>query len=103
MGPAGSEIVKERETSDASAYEEFPAAFAFNVQVPAVSIVTSSPTTVQTSSVVDVRMTAKLASDVAVTRNGFDDNSRSAGRLKDSVWIAIGLTIADAGDTPVVV
>ena len=46
---SGSEIVNERKTSVASAYKEFPATFAANVQVPAVSIVTSSPDTVQTS------------------------------------------------------
>ena len=45
----GSEIVNERKTSVASAYVALPAAFAANVQVPAVSIVTSSPDTVQTS------------------------------------------------------
>jgi hypothetical protein len=48
-GVVGSEIVNERKTSVASAYKEFPATFAANVQVPAVSIVTSSPDTVQTS------------------------------------------------------
>ena len=49
VGVGGSEIVNERKTSVASAYKEFPATFAANVQVPAVSIVTSSPDTVQTS------------------------------------------------------
>ena len=46
---SGSEIVNERMTSVASAYVALPAAFAFNVQVPTVSIDTSSPDTVQTS------------------------------------------------------
>ena len=48
-GVVGSEIVKERMTSTASAYVALPDALAVNVQVPAVSIVTSSPDTVQTS------------------------------------------------------
>ena len=46
---SGSEIVNERMTSVASAYVALPAAFAFNVQVPTVSIETSSSDTVQTS------------------------------------------------------
>ena len=45
----GSEIVNECMTSFASAYVALPAAFAFNVQVPTVSIETSSSDTVQTS------------------------------------------------------
>ena len=45
----GSEIVNEWMTSVASAYVALPAAFAANVQVPTVSIDTSSPDTVQTS------------------------------------------------------
>ena len=45
----GSEIVNECMTSFASAYVALPAAFAFNVHVPTVSIVTSSPDTAQTS------------------------------------------------------
>ena len=49
LSVGGSEIVNERKTSVASAYVALPAALAFNVQVPAVSIVTSSPDTVQTS------------------------------------------------------
>ena len=45
----GSEIVNERKTSVAAAYVALPATFAANVQVPTVSIDTSSPDTVQTS------------------------------------------------------
>ena len=78
-GAVGSEIVKERMTSTASAYVALPAALAVNVQVPTVSIVTSSPVTVQTSSVVDVSTTGRFESEVAVITNGVEENSRSTG------------------------
>ena len=99
----GSEIVNERKTSVASAYKEFPATFAANVQVPTVSIVISSPDTVQTSCVVDVSTTARFESDVAVTTNGVDENSRSIGPMNEMVWAVTGLTTVDAGDDAVVV
>lgn len=99
----GSEIVNERMTSVASAYVALPAALAFNVQVPTVSIVTSSPATVQTSSVVDVSTTERFELDIAVTTKGVDENSRSTGPVNEMVWAARGLTIVDAGDDAVVV
>jgi hypothetical protein len=95
--------VNERKTSVASAYKEFPATFAANVQVPAVSIVTSSPDTVQTSSVVDVSTTERFESDVVVTTKGVDENSRSVGPVNEMVWAVTGLTTVDAGDDAVVV
>jgi hypothetical protein len=99
----GSEIVNECMTSFASAYVALPAAFAFNVQVPAVSIVTSSSDTVQTSCVVDVSTTERFESDVAVTTNGVDESSRSTGPVNEMVWAARGLTTVDANDDAVVV
>jgi hypothetical protein len=99
----GSEIVKERMTSTASAYVALPAALAVNVQVPTVSIVTSSPVTVQTSSVVDVSTTERFELDVAVTTKGVDEYSRSTGAVNEMVWVARGLTTADGGDDAVVV
>jgi hypothetical protein len=102
-GVVGSEIVKERMTSVASAYKEFPATFAANVQVPTVSIDTSSPATVQTSSVVDVRTTERFELVVAVTTNGVDESSRSVGPVNEMVWAARGLTTVDANDDAVVV
>ena len=99
----GSEIVNERMTSVASAYVALPAALAFNVQVPTVSIVTSSPATVQTSSVVDVSTTERFELDIAVTTKGVDENSRSTGPVNEMVWAARGLTTVDAGDDAVVV
>jgi hypothetical protein len=102
-GVVGSEIVKERMTSTASAYVALPAALAVNVQVPTVSIVTSSPATVQTSSVVDVSTTERFESDVVVTTKGVDENSRSVGPVNEMVWAVTGLTTVDAGDDAVVV
>ena len=102
-GVVGSEIVKERMTSTASAYVALPDALAVNVQVPAVSIVTSSPDTVQTFCVVDVRTTERFESDVVVTTNGVDESSRSTGLVNEMVWVARGLTTVDAGDDAVVV
>lgn len=99
----GSEIVKERMTSTASAYVVFPTALAVNVQVPTVSIVTSSPATVQTSSVVDASATERFESDVVATTNGVDENSRSTGPVNEMVWATRGLTTVDAGDDAVVV
>ena len=103
LSVGGSEIVNERKTSVASAYVALPAALAFNVQVPAVSIVTSSPDTVQTSCVVDVSTTERFESDVAATTNGVDENSRSTGPVNEMVWAARGLTTVDANDDAVVV
>jgi hypothetical protein len=103
LSVGGSEIVKERMTSTASAYVALPAALAVNVQVPTVSIVTSSPVTVQTSSVVDVSTTERFESEVAVITNGVEENSRSTGIVNEMVWAARGLTTADAGDDAVVV
>ena len=102
-GVVGSEIVKERMTSVASAYDSLPAALAVNVQVPTVSIVTSSPVTVQTSSVVDVSTTERFELEVAVITNGVDESSRSTGLVNEMVWVARGLTTADASDDAVVV
>ena len=102
-GVVGSEIVKERMTSTASAYVALPAALAVNVQVPTVSIVTSSPVTVQTSSVVDVSTTERFESEVAVITNGVDESSRSVGPVNEMVWAARGLTTVDANDDAVVV
>ena len=102
-GAVGSEIVKERMTSTASAYVALPAALAVNVQVPTVSIVTSSPVTVQTSSVVDVSTTGRFESEVAVITNGVEENSRSTGPANEMVWAETGLTTVDAGDDAVVV
>ncbi len=99
----GSEIVKERMTSVASAYVALPTALAVNVQAPTVSIVTSSPDTVQTSSVVDVSTTERFELDTAVTTNGVDENSRSVGPVNEMIWAARGLTTVDAGDDAVVV
>jgi hypothetical protein len=103
LSVGGSEIVKERMTSTASAYVALPAALAVNVQVPTVSIVTSSPATVQTSSVVDVSTTERFESDVVVTTKGVDENSRSVGPVNEMVWAVTGLTTVDAGDDAVVV
>jgi hypothetical protein len=102
-GVVGSEIVKERMTSTASAYVALPAALAVNVQVPTVSIVTSSPVTVQTSSVVDVSTTGRFESEVAVITNGVEENSRSTGLVNEMVWATRGLTTVDASDDAVVV
>jgi hypothetical protein len=102
-GAVGSEIVKERMTSTASAYVALPAALAVNVQVPTVSIVTSNPVTVQTSSVVDVSTTGRFESEVAVITNGVEENSRSTGPANEMVWAETGLTTVDAGDDAVVV
>jgi hypothetical protein len=102
-GVVGSEIVKERMTSTASAYVALPAALAVNVQAPTVSIVTSSPDTVQTSCVVDVSTTERFESDVVVTTKGVDENSRSVGPVNEMIWAARDLTTADAGDDAVVV
>jgi hypothetical protein len=99
----GSEIVNECMTSFASANKELPATFAANVQVPTVSIVTSSPVTVQTSSVVDVSTTGRFESEVAVITNGVEENSRSTGPANEMVWAETGLTTVDAGDDAVVV
>jgi hypothetical protein len=90
-------------TSTASAYVALPAALAVNVQVPTVSIVTSSPVTVQTSSVVDVSTTGRFESEVAVITNGVEENSRSTGPANEMVWAETGLTTVDAGDDAVVV
>ena len=103
LSVGGSEIVNERMTSVASAYVALPAAFAVNVQVPAVSIDTSNPDTVQTSCVVDVSTTERFELDVAVTTNGVDEYSRSTGAVNEMVWVARGLTTADGGDDAVVV
>jgi hypothetical protein len=103
LSVGGSEIVNERMTSVASAYVALPAAFAVNVQVPTVSIDTSSPDTVQTSCVVDVSTTERFESDVAVTTNGVDESSRSTGPVNEMVWAARGLTTVDANDDAVVV
>ena len=103
LSVGGSEIVNERMTSVASAYVALPAAFAVNVQVPTVSIDTSSPDTVQTSCVVDVSTTERFESDVAVTTNGVDESSRSVGPVNEMVWAARGLTTVDANDDAVVV
>jgi hypothetical protein len=92
----GSEIVKERMTSTASAYVALPAALA-------VSIDTSSPATVQTSSVVDASATERFESDVVATTNGVDENSRSTGPVNEMVWATRGLTTVDASDDAVVV
>jgi hypothetical protein len=102
-GVVGSEIVKERMTSTASAYVALPDALAVNVQVPTVSTDTSSPATVQTSSVVDVSTTERFESEVAVITNGVDESSRSTGLVNEMVWAARGLTTADASDDAVVV
>ncbi len=99
----GSEIVNECMTSFASANKELPATFAVNVQVPTVSIDTSSPATVQTSSVVDVSTTERFELDVAVTMNGVDESSRSTGPVNEMIWAARGLTTVDTGDDAVVV
>jgi hypothetical protein len=99
----GSEIVKERMTSTASAYVALPDALAVNVQVPTVSIDTSSPATVQTSSVVDASATERFESDVVATTNGVDENSRSTGPVNEMVWATRGLTTVDASDDAVVV
>ena len=99
----GSEIVNERMTSVASAYVALPAALAVNVQVPTVSIDTSSPATVQTSSVVDVSTTERFELVVAVTTNGVDEYARSTGPVNEMVWAVTGLTTVDAGDDAVVV
>jgi hypothetical protein len=103
LSVGGSEIVNERMTSVASAYVALPAAFAVNVQVPTVSIVTSNPVTVQTSSVVDVSTTGRFESEVAVITNGVEENSRSTGPANEMVWAETGLTTVDAGDDAVVV
>jgi hypothetical protein len=102
-GVVGSEIVNECMTSFASAYVALPTALAVNVQVPTVSIETSSPVTVQTSSVVDVSTTERFESDVAFTTNGVDESSRSTGPVNEMVWATRGLTTVDASDDAVVV
>jgi hypothetical protein len=102
-GVVGSEIVKERMTSTASAYVALPATLAVNVQVPTVSIDTSSPVTVQTSSVVAVSTTERFESDVVVATNGVDENWRSTGPVNEMVWATRGLTTVDASDDAVVV
>ena len=73
------------------------------MQVPTVSIVTSSPATVQTSSVVDVSTKERFEVEVAVTTNGVDENSRSTGPVNEMIWAVRGLTTVDAGDDAVVV
>ena len=70
---------KVRVTGIAARYRALPAWLAWIEQGPAVSSVTVLPVTVQTSGVVEAKLTGRPELDVALTLNGASPAARSAG------------------------
>jgi hypothetical protein len=75
-------IVKERDSCVAAAYVVFPAWSAVNVQVPAATIVTVVPETVQTEVVVDAKVTVREELAVAEIENAESPKVLEVGAVK---------------------
>lgn len=82
-----SEIANDRETTEAAKYIPPPAWLATRVHVPEVNIVTWNPDTLHTDCVEEVRVTARVESEVAVTVKGDAEYSRSGSAPTVIIWV----------------